>query len=264
MDVSRIRTDLIAEQQALDEIVSGLDSEQWSSATPSPRWSVADQIGHLAYFDHSAVVAITDPQRFSSLLGELFSVAGGGDEAIDELTLGGYRQMPSSDLLEAWRANRESLAAASAGLTNDQRVNWYGPSMSSRSFLTARLMETWAHGQDIVDTVGVGRPATDRLQHIAQLGFITRAWSYTNRGLQVPSEPVRVELLSPSGEPWFYGPEGAAESVEGSAEDFCLVVTQRRHVDDTTLTVTELGRDWLEKAQAFAGPSTDGPKARFP
>lgn len=264
MDISQIRTDLIAEQQALDGIVAGLSSEQWSSATPSPRWSVADQIGHLAYFDRSAILAITDPERFSNLLGELLAVAGQGDEAIDDLTLGGYRRMRSGELLEAWRTNRESLAAASAGLTNDARVNWYGPSMSSRSFLTARLMETWAHGQDIVDTVGGVRQATDRLQHIAQLGFITRAWSYTNRGFQVPSEPVRVELLSPSGERWFYGPEGAVESVQGSAEDFCLVVTQRRHVDDTALTVTALGRDWLEKAQAFAGPSTDGPEARFP
>jgi uncharacterized protein (TIGR03084 family) len=193
--------------------------------------------------DRLAVLAITDHECLSILLGELFSVAGGGDEAIDELTLGAYRQMPPGDLWEAWRTNRESLAAASAGLTNDQRVSWYGPSMSSRSFLTARLKEPWAHGQDIADTVGVVRPATDRLQHIAQLGFITRAWSYTNRCLQVPSEPVRVDLLSPSGERWFYGPEGAGESVEGAAEDFCFVVTQRRHVDDTTLTMTAIGRD---------------------
>jgi len=55
-----------------------------------------------------AFLVITDAERLSILLGELFSVVGGGVEAIDELTLGAYRQMPPGDLLEAWRTNRES------------------------------------------------------------------------------------------------------------------------------------------------------------
>ena len=135
--------------------------------------------------------------------------------------------------------------------------------MSGRSFLTARLMEVWAHGQDIVDTVGATRPSTDRLRHIAQLGFITRGWTYMNRGLDVPSTPVRVELTSPSGETWSFGPDDAAESIVGPAEDFCLVTTQRRHVDDTALVVTgPSARDWMEKAQLFAGPPSEGPASR--
>ena len=101
--------------------------------------------------------------------------------------------------------------------------------MGSKSFLTARLMETWAHGQDIVDTVAATRPATDRLRHIANLGFITRGWTYANRGIDVRSTPVRVELTAPSGELWAFRPDDADESVVCPAEDFCLVTTQRRH-----------------------------------
>ena len=120
-------------------------------------------------------------------------------------------------------------------------------------------MEVWAHGQDIVDTLGLDRPASDRLRHVAQLGVITRGWSYVNRRMDVPEGEVRVELAAPGGE-WTWGPDDAQNTVRGDAEDFCLVVTQRRHADDTALEIEgEVARDWLLLAQAFAGPPTDGP-----
>jgi uncharacterized protein (TIGR03084 family) len=132
--------------------------------------------------------------------------------------------------------------------------------MSARSFLTARLMETWAHGQDVVDAVDASRPATDRLRHICQIGFITRGWTYVNRGEEQPARDVRLELTSPAGGMWRWGPDEAEDVVRGPALDFCLVVTQRRHVDDTALEVEgAAARDWMGKAQAFAGPATTGP-----
>ncbi len=264
MDVTEVLADLRAEQQALDDIVAGLDADQWQLPTPSPGWTVADQIGHLTYFDRNAALAVTDPDAFQDAMHALLG-SGGGDTSADDMTLGPYRAMSPDELLAAWRSGREELAAAAATLQNDTRIAWYGPSMGSKSFLTARLMEAWAHGQDIVDTVGATREPTDRLRHIAQLGFITRGWTYVNRGLDVPSTPVRVELTSPSGETWAFGPEDAAESIVGTAEDFCLVTTQRRHVDDTDLVVTgDSARDWMEKAQLFAGPASDGPGPNTP
>jgi uncharacterized protein (TIGR03084 family) len=139
--------------------------------------------------------------------------------------------------------------------------------MSKRSFLTARLMEAWAHGQDVVEAAGAERPPTDRLRHVAQLGVITRGWSYKNRGLEPPDGQVRVELAAPSGDVWTWGDADGSitgdDLVSGPAEDFCLVVTQRRHVDDTRLAVRgPLAREWMECAQAFAGPATTGPAAR--
>ena len=260
MDVRDIRAELIAEQEALDPVLVGLTDEQWTLPTPSPGWSVADQIGHLTYFDGAAALAITDPDGFTAMRDALITVVLAGEpDAADVLTLGAYRAMTPGELLAAWRANRAVLAEAASTLADDTRVAWYGPSMSAKSFLTARLMEAWAHGQDVVDTVGGVRPPTDRLRHIAQLGFITRGWSYVNRGQEVPAGTVRLELTSPSGESWTYGPEDADDVVSGTAEDFCLVVTQRRHVDDTGLAAGELGRHWLLRAQVFAGGASDGP-----
>ncbi len=259
-----IRADLLDEQAELDSIVSTLTEEQWRTPTASDRWTVADQIGHLAYFDRTASWAIVDEDRFRDSLAALAPALSGEatDEEIDDLSLGEFRSVSGAELLTMWRTRRRELAEASDGLTDDQRVIWYGPSMSAKSFLTARLMECWAHGQHVVDALGIERHPTDRLAHIAQLGFITRGWTYANRGLDAPAVPVRVELGSPSGAVWAFGPEDAADSVIGDALDFCLVVTQCRHVDATGLTVTgDAAPDRMLKAQAFAGGATDGPSA---
>jgi uncharacterized protein (TIGR03084 family) len=263
MDVTEVRADLLAEQEALDRLISTLDSDDFTRATPSPRWTVADQLGHLTYFDGTATMAITDPAAFRAHVDEIVGALTDEPGAADDATLGEYRAMDAAELVAAWRANRAALADASATLGEDDRVEWYGPSMGAKSFLTARLMEVWAHGRDIADTVGIEPEPTDRLRHIAQLGFITRNWSYLNRGLEPPPAPVRVELTAPSGTTWTFGPDDATELVRGPAADFCLVVTQRRNVDDTELEVVgDAARDWMDKAQAFAGGPTDGPPAR--
>lgn len=257
-----VATDLEAEQIALDAVVADLPAKAWATPTPSPQWTVGDQIGHLTYFDVAAEQAITDPTRFRATVESLLQAARGGNSAIDDLTIGPYRSMSAIDRLTAWREGRERLAAAAVRLAEDARVPWYGPSMGSKSFLTARLMEVWAHGQDVIDAIHSHRPATDRLKHIAQLGVITRKWSYTNRQMEIPDSEVDVVLVAPSGVIWNWGPGDAASTVRGEAEDFCLVVTQRRHVDDTGLqTVGDAARSWMVQAQAFAGPPTDGPEA---
>jgi uncharacterized protein (TIGR03084 family) len=264
-NAASVRDDLMAEQAALDDAVSSLTDEQWTMPTASDGWTVADQIAHLTYFDETSAWAISDPDRFTASLdglAEVFSPDAAAD-TMDRLTLAHFRAMQPRELMDAWRTTRALLADASNGLTDDTRVIWYGPSMGSKSFLTARLMECWAHGQHIADAVGATQEPTDRLQHIAQLGFITRKWTYLNRGEEVPAAPVRVELAAPSGTTWTFGPDDAEQSISGTAEDFCLVITQCRHVDATELEVVgDDARDWMVKAQAFAGSATDGPAAR--
>jgi uncharacterized protein (TIGR03084 family) len=126
-------------------------------------------------------------------------------------------------------------------------------------------METWAHGQDIVDALGIERMPTDRLFHVALLGVRTRRFSYVNRGLPFPVGEVRVELLSPGGRRWVWGDAGAMDRVTGPALDFCLVVTQRRWVGDTNLDVIgDAANEWMAIAQTFAGPPTNSRTAREP
>jgi len=265
VNLADLLQDLLDEQASLDEVVASLDERDWGRPTPSPRWSVTDQIGHLCYFDRSAALAIRDPGAFSSEARRLMEASLASETSGDDFTLGDFRRLPPADRLERWRQGRADLAAAAGALGESDRVSWYGPSMGAKSFVTARLMEAWAHGTDVCDTVGAQREPTHRLRHVAQLGYITRAWTYVNRGLTPPEGDVRVELTAPSGDRWAWGDAAAAgdDAVTGPALDFCLVVTQRRHVADTALVVCgEHAREWLTMAQAFAGPPTDGPGAR--
>jgi len=262
MDVGAVRSDLIEEQEALDQIISGISISDWDLDTASPGWSVADQIAHLAYFDNAAALAIASPDKFQESVGDLLDMYSRGEDAEDAI-LSPYRAMESAELLEAWREARLNLAEKSCNLSASSRVVWYGPSMGSKSFLTARLMEVWAHGQDILDAIDFEREETDRLHHIAQLGFITRSWSFMNRGQEPPSTDVNVMLESPSGDIWEFGSQEAEESVTGSALDFCLLVTQRRNLKDTSLEIFgSAALEWMKVAQAFAGPATDGPGPR--
>ena len=149
-----IARDLADEQDSLDSIVATLADDQWALPTPSPRWTVADQIGHLRYFDSAATMAIVDVEAFLVHRDEFMKEAIGSPLASDELTLSDTRGMNPDQLLEHWRDGRRRLQDAAVTLEDNTRIEWYGPSMGSKSFLTARLMEAWAHGQDIVDTVG--------------------------------------------------------------------------------------------------------------
>ena len=239
--------DLEAEHGDLDEVVAGLDDAHWDTDTPSPGWTIRDQVSHLWFFDQRAVLALTDTDAFVADTQWLAS-HGGTDTSIAP-----GRSIPSSDLLHHWRDERRELIDIARALDPATRVLWYGPSMGARSFITARLMETWAHGQDIADALGIARRPTARLRHVAHIGVRARPFSYAVHGMAVPEVDVAVHLTAPDGEQWDWG-ESTADSVSGSALDFCLVVTQRRHLADTALRVVgDSATEWMSIAQAFAG-----------
>jgi uncharacterized protein (TIGR03084 family) len=259
--VEKICKDLKDEYEALDILVAGLEGAGWESKTSFFEWTVKDEIAHIAFFDGTARLAATDPEPFKEHVKALF---GGQAEAMAQLTV--LKKMAYPDLLRYWREERTALVNALSRLGQKDRLPWYGPSMSAVSFATARLMETWAHGQDVVDALKLNRPATDRLYHIAHLGNITFGWSFINRQMEAPQVPVRVELTSPSGAVWTWGPEGARDIIRGSVLGFCLVVTQRRHYADTDLVITgDTAEKWMSLAQCFAGPPETGPgPGKFP
>jgi uncharacterized protein (TIGR03084 family) len=249
--MQEICRDLAAEHADLDRIVAALDTPDWDLPTPAERWSVRDQISHLAYFDRTAVLAASDPVAFTRSVEEL--LADGVDASVEP-----GRAMTPPELLAWWRDGRRELLTTLEGVDPATRIPWYGPPMGARSFATARLMETWAHGQDVVDALGLERAPTDRLRHVAHIGVRARPFSYAVRGLDAPSRPVAVVLTGPAGDRWVWDEE-ADESVTGPALDFCLVVTQRRHPEDTDLVARgELAAEWLGLAQAFAGPPGPG------
>jgi len=253
--VGSLIDDLLAESAALRQVLAGLAAPDWGLATPAAGWTVTDQVTHLAYFDDAARRSVTEPERFTA---EAEQIAAGGADFIDQVAAR-YRDTPPADVLAWFDQARARLTEAYRQADPSARLPWYGPPMSLASSVTARLMETWAHGQDVLDTMGIARVATARMRHVADLGIRALRYAYTVNGLPVPAEPIRVELAGPDDARWDWGPADAANRVSGTALDFCLLVTQRRHRDDTALEVTgAVARQWMSIAQAFAGPAGPG------
>jgi uncharacterized protein (TIGR03084 family) len=247
--------DLAAETAVLRTLLADLDDAGWEIPTPAAGWAIRDQVSHLAHFDDAAVLSVTEPEAFASGLAEAVATGDADPDRIAERHSG----LPPAALLSWFDSSRERLITVFRGLEPGLRVPWFGPPMSAASSLTARMMETWAHGQDVADALGVTREPTARLRHVAHIGVRALPFSYAVRGLEPPGEPVRVELTAPDGELWTWGPEDAVNRVTGPALDFCLLVTQRRHRADTTVVADgEVAHQWLGFAQAFAGPPGPG------
>jgi uncharacterized protein (TIGR03084 family) len=247
--------DLRAESDYLDGLVAELPAQRWAEATPAPGWTVAHQIAHLLWTDRVALLSVDDEDAFTEVLGAAAADPSGFvDRGADEIA-----EAAPAELLADWRTTRNKLHDALLMVPDSRKLVWFGPPMSAASMATARLMETWAHGLDVADALGVKRPATARLRSIAHIGVRTRDFAFAINGLAAPADPFRVELTAPDGTTWEWGPADTQQRVTGSALDFCLLVTQRR--SPSTLDVSAEGDDaqrWLTIAQAFAGPPGPG------
>ncbi len=259
--VDDLVTDLVTESAALCGILDQLGSAEWRLPTAAAGWCLGDHVSHLAYFDETTLQSLVDPDQFRR---DAELLTAGGDDFPDRVAAE-HRLRSGADLLGWFRDARAALVSAYRGVDPLRRLPWYGPDMSPASSITARLMETWAHGQDIVDALGMERAPSSRLRHIAHLGIRALPYSFSVNHLPPPVESVGVQLRAPNGDIWTWGPIDAVDRVTGDAVDFCLVVTQRRHRDDTGLVVTgPTPRRWIALAQAFAGPAGPGRQPQLP
>jgi uncharacterized protein (TIGR03084 family) len=257
--LSGLLVDLAAETQVVEGLLLSLQASDWELPSSAPGWAIRDQVSHLAFFDEAAVTSAIEPDRFRREAAELLGLGHGFPDEVARR----HRQLVAEDLLTWFGSARLELLTVFGGLDGRTRVPWFGPDMSVTSSVTARLMETWAHGQDIAEVFGIEPEPTDRLRHIAHLGVRTLGFSFALNGLAIPDAAVRVDLESPSGGRWTWGDESAADTVTGPALDFCLLVTQRRHLEDTDLVVTgPAATAWMSIAQAFAGAPGPGREPR--
>jgi uncharacterized protein (TIGR03084 family) len=254
--LEQLCADLAAEHEWLLDAVANLDREALSLMTPAEGWTVRDQLTHLAFFDDRAVQAAVDPEGFAEEVERARKDFGAYEAA--HLEYG--RSMGDAALIGWFNGARNRLVDLFSRMDPKERLPWYGPSMSARSSATARYMETWAHGLDVADALGVQMPLTDRVRHVCELGVRTRGWSFAVRGLDEPEGEVYVELTAPSGARWQWGAlDAPGGSVIGRAEAFAAVVTQRRALEASGLEVAgPVASAWMEIAQCFAGPPGTG------
>lgn len=250
-----VLSDLTAESLQLDQWVAGLPEARWGTVTTPEGWTVTDQIAHLHWTDTASLTAIDDPEAFGRMLKAAAADPFGYVDAQSEA----MALIPAGDLLLLWREARVDLDAALRSVPDGEKIAWFGPPMSPASMATARIMETWAHGHDVGEALGITIPRTARARHVCHIGVRARGYAYLVRGEQDPGVDIRVELTGPDGEVWAWGPVDAPERVTGQGYDFALLATRRRHVDDVDVRAEgENAAHWLTIVQAFAGlPGTD-------
>lgn len=250
--------DFLAESTALHDLVSGLTDQDLEQATAFKDWTVNGVLRHLHMWNYAADLSLRDGESFQSFFAEVGADVAGGSLADFEFRwLDG---LSGQKLVATWiefaRATAEHFAAADPSM----RVKWAGPDMSVRSSITARLMETWAHGQEVYDLLGVQRHNGDRIRNIVVLGVNTYGWTFHVRAEEPPQPAPHLLLSAPSGATWTYNDPSTEERIEGLAEEFCQVVTQVRNIADTNLSVTGANAvNWMSKAQCFAGGAETPP-----
>lgn len=253
--LDQVLADLSAEGDALEALVAPLDEDGWRTMTPAEGWDIATTIAHLAWTDEAAIAAGTDKEAWDA--GVLKAMA--DPLGFVDAEAFAAAKAPGAEIFARWQAGRPALVQMLRDYPAGQKLPWYGPPMSPASMATARFMETWAHALDVAEALEVTPEPTDRIRHVAHLGVRTRNFSFGVHELEPPAEEFRIDLVAPSGEVWSWGPEDAAQTLTGSAYDFCLLVTQRRNRADLDLVATGPDVDrWLDVAQAFAGPSGKG------
>jgi uncharacterized protein (TIGR03084 family) len=250
--------DFLTESEALHELLAPLDEDDLDRPTAFKGWTVNDVLRHLHVWNQAADLSLVDAAGFAAFYAEVeHAVATGGLRDFERRWLNG---LAGRALVSQWRSFYRPMASRFGAADPSTRVKWAGPDMSVRSSITARLMETWAHGQEIYDELGVERVNGDRIRNIVVLGNNTYGWTFAVRSLEVREPRPHLVLTAPSGVVWTFNEPRADERIEGLAEHFCQVVTQVRNVADTALQVTGTNAEaWMARAQCFAGPPEEPP-----
>jgi uncharacterized protein (TIGR03084 family) len=249
--------DFRAESDALHTLIAALTDEELKQKTGFKDWTIETIVRHLHVWNIAAELSLGDRQAFKSFFAQVMAHDGGSLPAFEIDYLDGLSGRP---LVETWQDFYGPMADKFAAADPSERVEWAGPSMSVRSSITARLMETWAHSQAVYDALGVVRENDDQIRNIVVLGVNTFGWTFKNRNLQIPDQQPYLQLIAPSGATWEYGENNPHERIEGKAEEFCQVVTQVRNIADTNLRVIgHNAKAWMDIAQCFAGSPENPP-----
>jgi uncharacterized protein (TIGR03084 family) len=242
--VRDILSDLVAEQQFLDQSLQRIPIKVWDLVTPNRPWTVRDTIAHLADFEDLGADALQGGKMVEEWQ------AAPDIEPLRQRPIKKGRGMRPQDVIEWWRGGRAKVVEPLSHMRGDDRLPWIAGDMSARTFATFRLTETWMHGLDIYATLGIEVEDTPRIRHICWFGWKTLPYAFKQAGEHY--EPVRIEVIGPGYSKWVYGPEDTDQLIKGSASDWARLVVRRVSAGDTRLKVTgEKAEKAVELAQTY-------------
>ncbi|NOX22228.1 MAG: maleylpyruvate isomerase family mycothiol-dependent enzyme [Actinobacteria bacterium] len=251
-----ILSDLVAEQQALDQFLQGVRERDWKRQTRSDGWTILDIVSHLAATEEVAARVIAEGQP---IVDEIRGVP------FDDWTHLGVergRGRRYQEIIEWWRNGRAGVVEPLSRMDSEARIPWFVATVNAKTFATLRLAETWAHGLDIKHTMDDKivveedeedpRDDTPRIRHIAWLAHRMLPWAYNEVGAEFPAEGIRIEIMGPKYALWTFGPKDSPHVIKGRAGDFCRIAVHRPPSEDSQLrTSSEVAAESLTIVRTY-------------
>ena len=248
------------ECNAVYSILENLKEQDYEMPTQFKGWTFNNVIGHLHVWNYAADISLKDGDEWKNFANSALQALGNGS-SMNEFEQTITKGIQGPELLSMWKEYYTDMTERFAVADPKKRVKWMGPDMSVRSSISARHMETWAHAQELYDSLGLDRINEDRIKNIVIIGNNTFKWCFTVHKKTLPSIRPYLKLISPSGEIWEYNEFSEEHKIEGLAEEFCQVVTQVRNIQDVNLKLTgSIAEEWMSVAQCFAGGAEQPPK----
>ena len=247
------------ECNAVYSILENLKEQDYEMPTQFKGWTFNNVIGHLHVWNYAADISLKDGDEWKNFANSALQALGNGS-SMNEFEQTITKGIQGPELLSTWKEYYTEMTERFAVADPKKRVKWMGPDMSVRSSISARHMETWAHAQELYDSLGLDRINEDRIKNIVIIGNNTFKWCFTVHKKTLPSIRPYLKLASPSGEIWEYNEISEEHKIEGLAEEFCQVVTQVRNIKDVNLKLTgDIAKEWMSVAQCFAGGAEQPP-----
>ena len=248
------------ECNAVFSILENLKEQDYEMPTQFKGWTFNNVIGHLHVWNYAADISLKDGDEWKNFANSALQALGNGS-SMNEFEQTITKGIQGPELLSMWKEYYTDMTERFAVADPKKRVKWMGPDMSARSSISARHMETWAHAQELYDSLGLDRINEDRIKNNVVIGNNTFKWCFTVHKKTLPTIRPYLKLISPSGEIWEYNEFSEDHKIEGLAEEFCQVVTQVRNIQDVDLKLTgSIAEEWMSVAQCFAGGAEQPPK----
>lgn len=236
--VRTILSDLVAEQQSLDQYLQKIPVRDWSTPTAVQGWDIRDIVSHLAHFEELTA---------QTVVGEELAIGEAGDLYREGVLRG--REIRPQDVIEWWRKGRAKLIEPLSEMSPTQQIPWMGVEMAAQTVAIYRLTDTWAYGLDIYEAMGDEYEDTTRIRHICWLGWATLAHHLQENG---ENPTVRVEVIGPQYYKWVYGEEHSPHQIKGSASDWARLAVHRLAPSETSLDCsTETAENALEMLSIY-------------
>lgn len=240
-----ILSDLVAEEQQLDQFLQRLAIRDWKLKIPGTKRTIQETVGYLALMEELGFAALDggDPRA---------NLADSSRDPIQEIATKRANAMRPQDVIEWWRHTRASVVEVLSRMEGHEVVEWLDGRMDTRTFASYRLTDTWSEGLGIHDALDSEIEDTPRLRHVAWYGWRSLPQDFSTAGEDYP-EPVRVELIGSNYAKWVFGPTETEEWIKGKAGDWCRVVVRHIKAADTDL---RSNGDLAAKALRLAGESS--------